>query len=304
MTDAGKRFSRGTRIYASTACVPGTEPLTARLGRYRTVGIRHVELGAGVKVDESDLASLHDGTHNFVLHNYFPPPSRPFVLNLASPDAEIRRRSMDLAKRALKVSEAIRAPMYSIHAGFVTDPIGFDGSSFELPTPVHNSEVEAALTRYIEAIATLAGFATRIGVELLIENNVCPPHLAGKLLLQTPEEFIVLFERLNCSNVGILLDTGHLNVSATTLGFDREAFMDVHRNRIRGLHLHDNDGNSDQHLPPDPKSWLFQGLRRISGIDGIPIIVEARFSDEHALADYIKQLPRLIEPDVRVPYEL
>ena len=39
---------------------------------------------------------------NFLIHNYFPPSRKPFVLNLSSGNKEIRKKSIKLAMDAIK----------------------------------------------------------------------------------------------------------------------------------------------------------------------------------------------------------
>ena len=72
------------RVFVSTACLPGQESLDQRLGRYEDQGLDAVELGGGVLVQPADLASLVKRPQSFLVHNYFPPPAEPFVVNLAS----------------------------------------------------------------------------------------------------------------------------------------------------------------------------------------------------------------------------
>jgi len=57
-----------------------------------------------------------------ILHNYFPPPAVPFVLNLASTCNEIRLRSVQHCIQGLQLSAEIAAPFFSAHAGFCVDP--------------------------------------------------------------------------------------------------------------------------------------------------------------------------------------
>jgi len=42
---------------------------------------------------------------NYLIHNYFPPPSKPFVLNLASLDDKLYKQSIDLCINAIKLSK-------------------------------------------------------------------------------------------------------------------------------------------------------------------------------------------------------
>lgn len=270
-------------IYVSTACLPGSEALDARLARYAAEGLSAVELGAGVSVE----GELPQG--DYLIHNYFPPPKEPFVLNLASQNESVRRRSIDLARGGLALSARLGAPFYSVHAGFITDPAGFGGSSFIFPLPQSGAEVEAAWETFLASIALLLDEAARLGVGLLIENNVCPPDLKGKLLLQTPDEFLKLFERIRSARLGILLDTGHLRVSATTYGLDPAACVMALAAHIRAFHLHDNDGHSDQHLPAERDSWAVMAIQARAFQD-YPVVVEARHDSAAALARYADSL--------------
>ncbi|WP_232461728.1 sugar phosphate isomerase/epimerase family protein [Thermococcus pacificus] len=49
----------------------------------------------------------------------------------------------------------------------------------------------------------------------------------------------------NFDEIGVTFDVGHLNT--TTRNFDR--FLELFGKRIVHIHLHDNSGNRDEHLP-------------------------------------------------------
>src|SRR5689334_5084396 len=114
-------------IAASTACLRGTEPIESRLDRLRGAGIRDIELGAGVTVDRGVDVLERQSDLRLLVHNYFPPPAQSFVLNLSSPDEDVRGQSVALVESALDLSARLKAPFYSVHGGFITDPVGFDG---------------------------------------------------------------------------------------------------------------------------------------------------------------------------------
>ena len=131
------------------------------------------------------------------------------------------------------------------------------------PEPTSEQAATQALDRFVATLGDLLSVADAAGINLLIENNVCTPDMVGKLLLQQTDEFTELFERINQPRLGILCDTGHLNVSAHTLGFDRIDFVRDLQQHIRGFHLHDNDGTADQHQPVAEGSWIFEALSSI-----------------------------------------
>lgn len=54
-----------------------------------------------------------------------------------------------------------------------------------------------------------------------------------------------LIVRVNRSNVGLTLDVGHAQVS----GHNPASYIDVLRDELYHVHLHDNYGTIDEHLP-------------------------------------------------------
>jgi hypothetical protein len=277
-------------IYVSTACLPGKAKLSQRLAEYAAERLFHVELGAGVAVKEHELALLPDMVEQrFLIHNYFPPPSDPFVLNLASRDDVVRTRSLDLVINALELSACLGAPFYSVHAGFITDPTGFGTTSFTFPAPDSAEESLWAMERFTKTLETALNHAKQLGLKLLVENNVCPRDLRGKLLLQTANEFLQLFQALPDPDLGLLLDTGHLNVTAHTFAFDPVDFVEQLLSKIQAFHLHENDSLSDSHQPVTAASWVLRILNRTEFIE-LPLVVESRFQNAAWLFQHITWL--------------
>lgn len=276
-------------IFVSTACLAGTEPIASRISFYQSCGLNAFELGAGVTVDKDSISKLAGLKCQFLVHNYFPPPDEPFILNLASGDESIYRRSLDFVSEALSLTAQLSAAFYSVHAGFITDPTGFGTDGFVFPSSVCPEEAEPALGRFTKAIEIAIEHADRLGVGFLVENNVCTRDNKDKLLLQTAEELLQLFGILRSPHFGILLDTGHLNVTAHTFGFDRMAFIDKVGPYVRALHVHDNDGTTDAHQPVQRGSWVLEVLGRRE-FRGLPIVVEAKFDNAADIRRHVKWL--------------
>lgn len=257
------------------------------MAEYRAAGLTHIELGWAPPSAGAGLAdALLQSGGTFLIHNYFPQPDVPFVLNLASQDADLLRRSRAMAVDALRLTRALRAPFYSVHAGFLAE---FDPASLGR-TLTHGGVVprDIAMATFAESLALLADEARVLDVALLIEPNVVDRRnlVDGEnrlLLLAEAEEICSLFQRISRPQLGILLDTGHLNVSATTLGFHRMAFVDAVAGWIRAFHVHDNDGSSDQHRPVVAGSWVWEVLRR-PAFRALPVVLEAGFDSIESLA--------------------
>lgn len=273
-------------IAVSTACLPGSQPLPERVADLKRHGLTTIELGAGVTVGDDFDAVVSDAGVRFLVHNYFPPPKKSFVLNLASADSGIRGQSVEMAVGGLELSARLGAPFYSVHAGFITDPTGFDGTGFIFPKPDSPLAERRAMERFIDTLRGLIARAADLGVQILVENNVCAKGSEGKLLLQSPDGFAELFAEISEPALRVLLDTGHLNVSAATLGFDRAEFVRDVEPYIGGFHLHDNDGSADKHKPAGAGSWALDVIRR-PALRGLPVIIEAKFADAAELSEHV-----------------
>ena len=179
----------------------------------------------------------------------------------------------------------MNAPFYSIHSGFINDPIGFGKTSYKFPDPLNENEKFFAQERFIESLETVLTRAKQFEVQLLIENNVCSEELNGKLLLQKAEDFLFLFQTIDAQNLGILLDFGHLNVTADTLDINRTQYVSEIASYIRAFHVHDNDGIEDTHWPLKPDSWILEILGQ-KNFSELPVVIESHFSSLDILSDY------------------
>ena len=106
----------------------------------------------------------------FIVHNYFPPPQRPFVLNLASLNESIYQESLNHIKKSIKLASFIKSPFYSFHAGFLIDP-----KVKELGKTIksnHLYDKNKCFERFIYSIKILSKYASKYKIKLLIENNV------------------------------------------------------------------------------------------------------------------------------------
>lgn len=199
---------------------------------------------------------------SIMLHNYFPPPEDPFVLNLASADEEIARRSRDMVTRALNLSAEFGASHYAVHSGYCLDP-----QVTSLGRPLQGSirgTRQRALDCLMENLLTLGRHARELGVRLLVENHVLAAFNLesfgeNPLLMADPDEIDLVLGEL-AGNVGLLLDVGHLKVSSCTLGFGLEDAMARLLPLSEGFHLSDNGGMADDHLTFGSDAWFLPYL--------------------------------------------
>ncbi|MDV6236880.1 TIM barrel protein [Leptospira ellisii] len=196
-------------------------------------------------------------------HNYFPAPKDPFVLNLASTDQEIRKRSVRHCKRGLELAAASRSPFFAAHAGFCIDPKPEElGKKLKQDQEFRRSDNQEI---FIESIREVLDHSRVVDTPFLIENNV----VAGMnlredgrnpLLCADPDEILETIKIIKDDNFGILLDTAHLKVSANTLSFDADDAVLRLKNVIRGFHHSDNEGILDTNDKLTDRYWFLKHM--------------------------------------------
>jgi sugar phosphate isomerase/epimerase len=252
--------------YVSTSAFRERD-LAAILGLCAATGIDALELSAVSGYDRELLRSPDRPAH-LLVHNYFPPPTSPFVLNLASQDSATLARSRAHCRAAIDLSAELSGSVYAAHAGFSADVgprlLGRPHLQAALPLAAF-APYELVYQTLVESARELTRYGRERGVTFLLENHVLPASAgeAGRRLfpMVEAEELLRLASDVGEHGFGLLVDVGHLSVSAATLGFDREIFLDVIAEHVRALHLSSNDGRVDQHLPFDADAWFLPRLR-------------------------------------------
>jgi sugar phosphate isomerase/epimerase len=269
-------------IYASTSSLHN-HSYTETLSEYERMGIEAVEMGYCPETDIvlDEITNSHE--FDWVAHNYFMPVSDEFVLNLSSPDNEILQRSISYVRDGIDFCARHGIGTFTFHSGFRVDPdenLRFETE--EVPS------ASSCMERFIQSLENILPYAEECGVSVAIENNVIEPkHVVDGdpiVLMADPKEFLTLLNRID---VDILLDIGHLNIASETLDFDREKFLDVVEAHVSHVHLHTNDGVSDEHRPVGRGDWAFEAWKRF---DAQPTTVEAKFDNADDIAEHVRWL--------------
>lgn len=274
------------RIYVSTGLMPMTtrEASEALLNQ----GVRALELSGGIPEPGvlGMIAELRRAGAYLQPHNYFPAPSEHFVFNLSAPAARDRERSIAFAKAAIDTAVFCGASRYSFHAGFLGTPRLADlGRSWRA---VEQVSPEEGIALFQTSVARLNEYAQTMGIQLLVENNVLTEGTATSngpdVLLMTSPEGIERVMRLLPEGVQLLLDVGHLKVSAKTLGFSADAAMSFLANLVGGYHLSENDGMSDSNDPLREDSWFWNHLSDNVAFASLEVITD----DDVSILDQVK----------------
>jgi sugar phosphate isomerase/epimerase len=224
-------------------------------------GIKNIELSGG-SYKKNLFNILKNKKLNFQIHNYFPPPKIPFVLNIASTNKKIYQNSLKLILRAINFSHKLGSSYYSFHAGFLCDI-----NPQELGNRIKKKKLnprEICKKLFIDRVGYIAKKANKLGIKIMIENNVITKSNIKEFgenpfLMSEPSECREILKKLP-RNVGMLVDVAHLKVSANTIGFHPKTMFDKCNKRIFGYHLSDNDGKKDTNNFFTEKSWFWKHL--------------------------------------------
>lgn len=264
-------------IYISSGAFKTTD-LAEMLEVAKRAGISKLELSSGLRLPEGGLARLKRARSEgmrFLVHNYFPAPDTPFVLNLGSTEAASRRQSLDHCRRAVDICAELGSAFYSVHSGFAVHAKPGD-LGHDLTLARRSSRAEAQLV-FVESLRELCAYAAKASVSVAIENNVLAAFnlVGGKnelLLGVTQQEMLETLAAVGAPNLGLLLDVAHARVSATALGFDADEFLRAVKPKVMALHLSDNDGRSDQNWPVTSNSWF---LPHLPSFRDVPAVLES-----------------------------
>jgi sugar phosphate isomerase/epimerase len=267
----------------STHAIVGHRLTTAWLNRVERAGIAAVEIFCAPQhLDYRNKAQVAELGHWFrdselKLHSLHSPMFTDEIWGRSGPQTHVnitertkaeRIKWVDEIKRALEVAEVIPFT-------FLIQHLGVSGQEFS------DYAFEAAFS----SLEELAVFAKQRHVEILLENTLNELSTAERLKL---------FNDMTHLKLNYVFDTGHAHIGA---GIAHE--FEIMKDRIRSLHVHDNDGKEDQHLFPGADGgtidWVetMQLLRSKEG--QYPLLLELRESPEMAqpLNEMVRVFDRL-----------
>jgi sugar phosphate isomerase/epimerase len=100
----------------------------------------------------------------------------------------------------------------------------------------------------IENLSILADYVKGKNITICLENLRPHSPQQGELVDRNADDLLYIIDRIGSDKFGICLDTGHSLVFGDDLG----EMVRISAPWLKVLHVHDNDGHSDQHLLP----WL------------------------------------------------
>ncbi len=194
----------------------------------------------------------------------------PFTdISVGAIDREVRQASMRRMCTALDIAAVLGAKSVVCHSGY--DYRQYLGAE------------EQWLENIIVSLQELSEYASKAGTRLMLENVFEPD----------PRFHQRIFAAIDSQSLGFCLDLGHLKVFSPDSTLDQ--WLSAVGYRLGELHIHDNRGQEDDHLPVGQGKCDFDSLFAwLEKNDMCPILtLEAH--DEEAVFPSLEGLGRLLE---------
>jgi sugar phosphate isomerase/epimerase len=150
-------------------------------------------------------------------------------------DSKIRRATQERLEHVLHLAALTRPEIVVFHP--------------EYEQWRHGEAFDLWFQGSVEMWSPLVKEAERFAVRLALEN----------VFEQGPDTIKKLVEKINSPRFGFCFDTGHWLIFSKK---SWQEWLEVLGNRLVEVHLHDNDGEVDQHLPPGDGKFDFIGFLR------------------------------------------
>jgi protein FrlC len=163
--------------------------------------------------------------------------------NMANPSAQVRKSVTEYIVESTDIARALGAPYLVLVAGRAQ----------------FGTARKTAWKWLVEMLKTCVEHAEKRGVALLIEHTTM---FEGNVVV-TLHDLLELLDAVKSDHLLPLVDTGHVAVNG-------ESMVDYVRSlggRIRHIHIDDNNGRTNEHLPPGMGTINFEPLfRALKGI--------------------------------------
>lgn len=227
----------------------------------------NLEFSSNIPYRKNNIELFNKYSGKKLIHNYFPPPKKPFIINLASDNKKILTLSIEHCKDNILRTSSQKLPFYAIHAGFCVDPKISSLGRIIKTKKTHERSKHIKIFK--ESLIELVDFAMTKNVQLLIENNVLSKdnylenNFKNIFLCVDSKEIIEIIRDINMPNFGLLLDTGHLKVSSSSLGLNLFEEASCLLNYAKAVHHSDNDGIRDSNKEIDKNYWFMPLMKKL-----------------------------------------
>lgn len=211
--------------------------LAEKLSQY---GFTWIEVAAPESLDPEFLAGIHSVRdrlgYQLAVH------ARYLGVDPSQPNALIRNAAVQVLLQDLTYAQSIHARRFTMHAGNTAwfDVLPPDHPQFDEIDGVQRKLHRQNLGYLSESLTVLCSALNDQGPGLSVENGYCPWELFAE-----PDEMAGFFAENTHPRLGATLDFGHAGVA----GHSPLEFLKQLKARINHLHLAQNQGGYDLHLP-------------------------------------------------------
>lgn len=157
----------------------------------------------------------------------------------------IRRESLRQIKKTLTLASRLEARIVTVH----------------LDTELSLNEISRKTA--VKDLKSCCKVANDVGVFVAVENTY----------ESMPDQMLDLLKDVRSENLRITFDTGHFNLASESKS--HSGFLEPLRDYLINVHIHDNNGYNDDHLPVGEGNISFPSLVRVLkniGYDGYYIM--------------------------------
>ncbi len=193
----------------------------------------------GRSLDDADPGDLETIREAFASKGLSITLHGPYMdLSPGAEDERIRLATVERFRQVFRVIEKLRPINVVLHAGY--DERHFDGNR------------ALWLAQSMKTWPEFVREAERLGTIITVEN----------IFEEDPDTIKSLVEEIDSPSLGICMDVGHLNLYSK-VPFER--WFEAVGRYVKEVHVHDNFGSRDNHLPPGEGSIDLARFFRLLG---------------------------------------
>jgi len=207
------------------------------------------EISGSLKNNGMNAISAHMPIYKYRLDD--PGERKLLTLSLCDPDDSEREFAISELLSSIEACGTLGIRNIVVHTGLLG--------------PAGESEKNREIEMCVRSLKRPVERAGELGVNLSIENGTSP----GVTVAMLHE----VIKRISRPNLGICVDVGHSNLFSKP-----ETDVDLSMPRLNSLHLHDNNGRSDQHYMPGEGMIAFDRIisiltaNRFTGIVTLEVV--------------------------------
>lgn len=176
-----------------------------------------------VRMEKLNLAEMRESAEQLAAAGLQTSLHAPFAsFNPGSAKKRQQKKAHNICELSLELAKALNASRIVFHPGLALNPSA--------------TEQQVWLENSLQFWPDYISQAEQLGTQICIEN----------IFESEPQPFLPLFKALESPAFGHCFDIGHWNMFAT--GSLKDWFATLGK-YTRHLHLHDNHGQQDEHLP-------------------------------------------------------